>query len=235
MSWNFAAPVTIKDSPNNERFQFNVTEAAADLEVECLSKASVTNSPNGPFAPATLESYLLELYGEFLKVHGKRFNKSYTPAQLIRATKNSFRIEGDAFNGEADEEFNWTFTPASISITKSGTFMLIWIAKGDTLKIAMDDIADELEEVADIPQSDDFLRLTSDKQLHDRKYIEQARLRAKVAKFKAEKAMSRYLEKYGYDSDILESDSGEDSDDFSDEEDSEEEEEENIVGRRRHN
>ena len=80
----------------------------------------------------------------------------------------------------------------------------------------MNDLTEELEEISDIPQSDDFLRLTSDKQLHDRKYIEQARLRAKVAKFKAEKAMARYLEKYGYDSDVLESDSGEDSDSDSD-------------------
>jgi hypothetical protein len=227
MSWIFTAPVTIRDSPNNERFQFNITEAAADLEVECLSKESVTKSPNGsleawdplnagPFAPATMQSYLLELYGEFIRVHGRRFNKPYTPAQLIKATKHQFKLEGDAINGHATEEFSWTFTPASISITKTGSFILIWTAKGDTIKIAMNDLADELEEISDIPQSDDFLRLTSDKQLHDRKYIEQARLRAKVAKFKAEKAMSRYLEKYGYDSDILESDSGENSDSDSD-------------------
>jgi hypothetical protein len=212
MSWNFAAPVTIKDSPNNERFQFNITEAAADLEIECLSKGAVTESPNGPFAPATMESYLLELYGEFIKVHGRRFNKPYTPAHLIKMTKHQFKLEGDAFNGTNDEEFSWTFTPISLSITKSGSFILVWSAKGDTITIAMNDLAEELEEISDIPQSDDFLRLTSDKQLHDRKYIEQARLRAKVAKYKAEKAMARYLEKYGYDSDVLESDSGEDSD-----------------------
>jgi hypothetical protein len=225
MSWIFASPITIKDSPGNEKFQFNITEAAADLEAEGLTKGAVTSSPDSPFAPATMQGYLLELYGEFLKTHGHRFKKPYTPAQLIKVTKHQFSIDGDATGGESSEEFNWVFTPASINVNKTGAFILIWIAKGDTIRILMDEPELALEEIVDIPESDDFLRLTSDKQLHDRKYIEQAKLRAKVAKFKAEKAVSRYLEKYGYDSDILESDSDgseDDSDedsDYSDEDD----------------
>ncbi len=232
MSWIFATPVTIKDSPGNERFQFNITESAADLEAEGLTKETVSNSPNSPFAPATIQSYLLELYGEFLNAHGNRFKKLYTPAQLIKVTKHQFQIEGDALTGLPTEEFNWVFTPASISVNKTGAFILIWIAKGETVKVLMNELEEELEEIVDIPESDDFLRLTSDKQLHDRKYIEQAKLRAKVAKFKAEKAVARYLEKYGYDSDVLESDSGgDDSDDDSDSSDYSEDEENVKTGR----
>ncbi len=211
MSWIFASPKTAADNT----FYFDIPEAAADMEIENIP-VSVVMNPNGPFAPAILQSYLLELYNEFIKVHGRRFNKSYTPAQLIKVTKHQFTITGDADATKGAEEFNWVFTPSKISVSKSGSFTILWIANGTETKIVLEDLAGELEEVTDIAESDDFLRLTSDKQVHDRKYIEQARLRAKVAKFKAEKAMARYLEKYGYDSDILDSDSGEDSEEDSD-------------------
>lgn len=212
MSWLFASP---KNAPDGT-FYFDITDVAADLEMENIPVSSITGSPNGPFAPATLQNYLLELYNEFLKGHGRRFNKPYTPAQLIKVTKHQFTLIGDAKDADTSEEMNWVITPSRLVVAKSGTFTIHWMANGTETKIELEDLAEELEEVTDIAESDDFLRLTSDKQLHDRKYIEQARLRAKVAKFKAEKAMSRYLEKYGYDSDILDSDSGEDSGDDSD-------------------
>ncbi len=215
MSWLFATP---KTAPDNSHFYFDITEVAADLEMEGIPTSTITASPNGPFAPATLQNYLLELYSEFLKVHGRRFSKPYTPAQLIKATKNQFTITGDGQSSMPSEELNWVFTPNKIIVQRSGSFTIVWTANGTQTQIELEDLAGEIQEVTDIGESDDFLRLTSDKQLHDRKYIEQARLRAKVAKFKAEKAMARYLEKYGYDSDILESDSGEDSDDSSESE-----------------
>lgn len=60
----------------------------------------------------------------------------------------------------------------------------------------------EVDPVAEM--TDGFLRLTSDTQIDERRGIEEARIRAKWAQYKAQRAIAKYVEKYGdFDEEIL--------------------------------
>jgi hypothetical protein len=166
-----------------------------------------------------MSSYLLDFYGRFLTVHGKRFATAYTPAQLIKATRHHVIINGDV---AADEDVEWSFTPKTISAGEQ--FNLYWaceVAEEPKIELALESdetlgqATEALQEASldDLPQeSGDFLRLTSDSQLRQRRAIEEARIRAKWAQYKTEKAIAKYVEKYGdFDEEFL-SDSGSDDD-----------------------
>ncbi len=61
----------------------------------------------------------------------------------------------------------------------------------------------ELEDVDSSPESNEIMPIRSghhsmsDKQVRDRQRVEEARLRAKLAAVRAERALERYIEKYG--------------------------------------
>jgi hypothetical protein len=61
----------------------------------------------------------------------------------------------------------------------------------------------ELEDVDSSPESNEIMPIRSghhsisDKQIRDRQRVEEARLRAKLASVRAERALERYIEKYG--------------------------------------
>jgi hypothetical protein len=65
------------------------------------------------------------------------------------------------------------------------------------------DVMIELEDVDSSPESNEIMPIRSghhsmsDKQVRDRQRVEEARLRAKLAAVRAERALERYIEKYG--------------------------------------
>jgi hypothetical protein len=177
--------------------------------------------------PATFSTYLLDFYSAFLNIHGKRFAKPYTPTQLIKITSHTLTYEGVVTD---DEEYEWTLEPTHVNV-KNGVFQLFWRGTAETIKIQLADAGGgeddkapapapaptpELEEVemavAEDTATNGFLRLTSNSQLRDKRSIEEARIRAKWAQYKAEKAIAKYVERYGELDDELLSDSGSGSD-----------------------
>ncbi len=211
-TWTIGNPQYIKDVPNSLPYYiFHITKAKAYDEAPVKSTADLSTSLMSAITPATLGNYLLDLYAAFLNVHQTRFAKPYTPAQLIRATTHTVETEGPAV--DMDEDLQWTLVPTQI-IVKNGAFIIAWRATGQTVRIelsAVEDLAaapaaipdiQEVEPVAEITEG--FLRLTSNSQVEERRGVEEARIRAKWAQYKAQRAIAKYVEKYGeFDEEIL--------------------------------
>lgn len=212
----FPAPVAVRDQ-GKAYYKFPLQSPATYPETPTCSAQQLKTSFVSACAPAIMSKYLLELYGNFLTVHAKRFAKPYTAAELIKATKHFAIIDG---GDDAEEDVDWKFTPAYIE-ARDG-FSLYWTCTVEEPKIELfapeaATIADSLQEATldDLPQgSTEFLRLTSDSQLRERRSVEEARIRAKWAQYKAEKAIAKYVEKYGeFDDEFLSDDDDSESDD----------------------
>lgn len=224
MSWIIAAPQYVKEAPNSlPYYVFPITEAKEYAELPVKKANDIKISIMSAITPAILSIYLLDLYSAFLNTYQTRFAKPYTPAQLIRATQHTVTVEGDS-----DDEMQWTLVPTQITV-KGGAFNLVWNATGAPLKIELCDLEEEAEQASPMPQAvevkavevqtaeiqavevdpvaemtDGFLRLTSDTQIDERRGIEEARIRAKWAQYKAQRAIAKYVEKYGdFDEEIL--------------------------------
>jgi hypothetical protein len=211
MSWIIASPQYVKEAPNSlPYYVFPITEAKEYAESPVKKANDIKISIMSAITPAILSTYLLDLYSAFLNTYQTRFAKPYTPAQLIRATQHTVIVEGDV-----DDELQWTLVPTQITV-KGGAFNLVWNATGAPLKIELCELeeeqavevkADEVQAVEVEPVAeltDGFLRLTSDTQIDQRRGIEEARIRAKWAQYKAQRAIAKYVEKYGdFDEEIL--------------------------------
>lgn len=218
MSWQISNPQYVKDSPGAlPYYVFTITKSEEYPETPMKSAREISASIMSAITPAILGNYLLSLYAAFLNVHKTRFAKPYTPAQLIRATTHTLNVKGSV--ADEDEELQWTLVPTLI-VVKDGTFRVEWSATGAALKIdlAVDDAEEAKNEIVELDEpeaelTDGFLRLTSDTQVEERRGVEEARIRAKWAQYKAQKAIAKYVEKYGdFDEEILsDSESGEES------------------------
>ena len=217
-TWQIGNPQYVKDAPGSLPYYiFNIAGAEEYPETPLGSTRSINASIMSVITPAILGNYLLSLYAAFLNMHKARFAKPYTPAQLIRATQHTLKVEGTV--ADEDEELQWTLTPTQI-IVKDGTFRIVWSATGATLKIdlGVDDAEAVENEIVEVDEpvgqlTDGFLRLTSDTQVDERRGVEEARIRAKWAQYKAQRAIAKYVEKYGdFDEEILsDSESGDES------------------------
>lgn len=195
-------------------------------ETFTTTKSNVLN--NDIFTPATLATYLMDLYTSFLRVFGSKFAKPYTPAQLLRLTNHIYKIVEDLDSHASDEDdYEWTFVPSAIQLVGS-KFNIIWHLYYKDIKIILaeenEPLTAQLEELdinAVVPSTDDFLRLNSTAQQREVMKLERARLKARMAKYQAERAMAKYLSKYG---DYDETDGETDYDSTSDEDDSDTEE-----------
>ncbi len=163
-----------------------------------------SNVLNDIFTPATLATYLMDLYSTFLRVFGSKFAKPYTPAQLLRLTNHIYKVleDLDSYANDVDE-YEWTFVPSAIQLVGS-KFNIIWHLYYKDIKIILVDepepLTSQLEEMdinAVVPSTDDFLRLNSTAQQRETMKLERARLKARMAKYQAERAMAKYLAKYG--------------------------------------
>lgn len=229
MAWVIANPDYMRQANGSAiipYYTFNIQSCPDYSETPIATSESITTSILNVVTPAALGNYLLGMYSHFLNVHGKRFAKPYTPTQLIKVTTHNIETEGCHDN----DEYEWTLVPLHLDV-KNGAFCLFWKAQARQIKIelgveeeeaapiATDDKspASEIMEVGvdalpPIETESNLLRLTSDIQLRDKKIVHEARIRAKWAQYKAEKAIAKYLQRYGeLDEDLL-SDSSSDDD-----------------------
>lgn len=212
--WIFNKPISSKrtDHTNKEVSVFTFTITGYRPYSETFT-ATIDQLQKFVFTPALLSSYMLDMYGAFLKAHSSKFAKSYTPAQLIKVTKNSIKAQESPTT-----VCDWSFIPVSIDIL-GNTFILNWMAIPEP-KIQLEDDSDELEEI-DVDRmmpaasDDDFLRLNSPEKLHDIKKLQRAQLRVKLSQLRLEKAIARYISRYGdIEDDLLETDSSDEETDY---------------------
>jgi hypothetical protein len=229
-TWQIANPEYMRDTVGDKvipYYSFNIRNGPDYGDKPITTAADIKDSLLSVITPATLSNYLLGLYSAFLNIHGKRFAKPYTPTQLIKITSH---IAETTISDE--DEYEWTLMPHSIHV-KNGAFHLKWKAAAQPIKIELSEEAPEHPEqkspaldlpviqeveiaaVAEENTSNGFLRLTSNSQLRDKRLLEEARIRAKWAQYKAEKAIAKYVERYGeLDDELLSEDdeSGSESD-----------------------
>ncbi len=221
--WDFLLPTQVKSTDSTGKhivsYSFPITKAPVYSEVitSILSQLSHTL-----FTPAIINSYLLDFYNAFLRVHSHRFAKNYTPAQLIKVSDHKFNTTH--ITGPEDEEYNITLTPGKVDIT-GNRFIINWNVIAESVKIQLIEESDEekLEEVdvtGLVTESDetkgDFLRRNSSKTNPDtaeaKKQLERAKLKVRIAKLKAERAIEKYVMRYGpIDPALLDSDSDNDN------------------------
>lgn len=230
--WQIANPIYMRDISNAvlPYYIFTVTTGPSYTETPIANTRTITDNLSSLVSPAELNTFLMELYTTFLNVHGKRFAKPYTPAQLIKATKHVVQYAADAVSDT--EELEWTLMVNQIEV-KNGAFYLIWSAKGRTLQIQLTeefspdgsvtpDNCGSLEElnVNDLPLSDpSTFRLSPphddtvvpDTRAEERRTVEAARVYAQLAHYKAQRAIAKYVKKYGELDEFL-TDSSDDSD-----------------------
>lgn len=153
------------------------------------------------------KEWLIKFITVFLQANEQYFTKKYTPEALIKHLSHTLDIEGST------EDANQVlFVPAEVVIFQ-GRFTLVWKAKMEAIRIAIPDLeetTEEAHEMKDVTELLDLDDLESDLQHgpeemvigdssrhYEKRKVKEARLRARLAQYKAERAMSRYLEKYG--------------------------------------
>ena len=116
----FPAPTTGRDN-GKVYYNFNIKSQPKYGEPLKCSKQQLETSFISACTPAIISTYLLDFYERFLKVHAKRFATTYTPAQLIKATKHFATFDEDS---TADDDVEWVVEPTTITV--SGVFNLYW-------------------------------------------------------------------------------------------------------------
>jgi hypothetical protein len=209
-----------------------VAENQKDISLNSLQKCVLENIPwwNG-------------FIEQFLQASSKYFSKPYTVEQINKITQHT--LEG---NGSKTFPINVVLVPNSIKIC-GGVFTVNWNyntepmidfpdvedVKNNSIELTglpvskKNSIVEGLEElnIDEIPvgnnSTDAALELDSPAKFYEKQRVKEARLKAKLAVYKAQRTMAQYYEKYGED--ISDSDTDlETSDDDSEEESNDEEE-----------
>jgi selenocysteine-specific translation elongation factor len=79
-------------------------------------------------------------------------------------------------------------------------FNITWLATAQPARIQLvdDDITEvDVDSAVAIAENDDFLRLNSPDKQRAIQLLQRARLREKVARYRAERALTKYITKYG--------------------------------------
>jgi hypothetical protein len=222
----------IEFSSDDETPSF-VAELSSEITLQSLQKTILENV-----------GWWNNFINEFLKATSKFFTKPYTVEQINKITKHTL-------NGSVDSsEFPATVSliPKTIQIM-GGNFMINWgyvlepvvinipvfeeseinTVQSSILPVSNENqIVDGLEElnIDEMPSggdSTDALHLDSPAKFFEKQRVKEARLKAKLAVYKAQRQMAQYYEKYG--DDISDSESDLDTSDDETDEDSEQEEE----------
>jgi len=173
--------------------------------------------------------------GDFLKASSKHFAKPYTIENINKIAKHT--LSGDS--QFIEPPYLVSFTPSNIQISQ-GNFIVNWTFITEHIVINIPDfeeatnvIPDLINEVIeptknkflengleeldlnDIPVDKDItdadLKVNSPTRHYDKQRVKEARLKAKLAIYKAERMMSKYYEKYGQDVSDVDSESDSDS------------------------
>ena len=213
---------------NNDDYISFVAESQSDLSLQSLQKCVLDNL-----------DWWNTFVGQFLQASIKFFSKPYTVETINKITKHTL-------NGTASTSYpvNVVLVPKSIQIC-SGNFMVNWgytvepmidfpdvdDVKTNTIELPILPVSNETKLVDGIQElnmddlpvggapTDDALELDSPAKFYDKQRLKEARLKAKLAAYKAQRQMVQYYEKYGdnsSDSDDLET-SDEESEDSEDE------------------
>ncbi len=209
-----------------------VADSSKDVSLQSLQKCVLENIPwwNG-------------FIEQFLEASKKYFSKPYTVDQINKITQHT--LEGTSGNVFP---INIVLTPKSIKIC-SGVFTVNWgyttepmidfpdveDVKNSTIDLDCLPVSNEnkivegLEElnIDELPvgsnSTDAALELDSPAKFYEKQRVKEARLKAKLAVYKAQRTMAQYYEKYG--DDISDSDTDFETSDEDSEEDSDDQEE----------
>ena len=143
----------------------------------------------------------------FLQSATKLFSKPYTVQQIHKIMKHTLKgTEPSSYPA------NVTVQPKSFQI-QGGVFWVHWMYVADPITIDIPDLEepvdlpvfdkDGLEEVNgdEVPADENAteVEIDSPTKFYDKQKVKEARLRAKIAMYKAQRQMSKFYEKYGTD------------------------------------
>lgn len=157
----------------------------------------------------------------FLEASAKHFSKPYTVQHIHKITKHQLNhTEHSTFPA------NMTFHPRTIRI-HGGAFLVEWCYQITPVTIEIPDLPEEeetlpvyasiddvqemnLEEVPVDPNTtEDSMMLHTPTKFYEKNKVKEARLKAKIAMYRAQHQMNKYYEKYG--TEVTDSDTEEDS------------------------
>ena len=157
----------------------------------------------------------------FLEASAKHFSKPYTVQHIHKITKHQLNYtEHNTFPA------NMTFYPQTIRI-HGGAFLVEWCYQITPVTIEIPDLPEEeetlpvshstddvqemnLEEVPVDPNAtEESLTLHTPTKFYEKNKVKEARLKAKIAMYRAQHQMNKYYEKYG--TEVTDSDTEEDS------------------------
>ena len=216
---------------NQSEYLTFVADKSSDISLQAVQKCVLDNL-----------QWWNDFIEQFLASSAKFFSKPYTVETINKVTKHTL-------NGSTSDNFpvNVMIVPKNIQI-HGGVFTVNWVytiepmiidipdfdeVKDNSIELSSDlpvsnksKIVEGMEElnIDELPvgnnSTEDILDLESPAKFYDKQRVKEARLKAKLAVYKAQRQMAQYYEKYG--DDISDSDT-ESEYDTSDEEDQEEE------------
>jgi hypothetical protein len=199
----------------------DILTVARGMTQESLRKALV----DGSLADDEYKNYLTHFFQYILETQSRLFIKKYTPEQYVKFIIHNFN-NLPIVDGGNDMEHTCTLNPVEL-ILKNGKIYMNWsvelanmidlqleessisaaAAAGETPAVVSDilevddvedgDADDDGNEIMPIRSGHSGSQAMSDKQNRERQRVEEARLRAKLAAVRAERALERYIQKYG--------------------------------------
>lgn len=199
--------IDIQFQTTDDKLTF-VAESEIDISLMALQKCVLDNL-----------SWWNSFVNAFLTSTSKYFSKPYTVEHINKIAKHTL-------NGATTTNFpaNVILTPTNIQIT-GGAFMINWVYLTERVIIDIPDLTEtntiELPElpvstkevegveelnIDEIPAgATEELEIDSPAKFYEKQRVKEARLRAKLALYKAQRQSAQYYEKYGED--ISDSDS----------------------------
>lgn len=182
---------TVGFTKSEPRLQY-VAENSSDLSLASLQACVIQNTP-----------WWIQFLTDFLQASAKLFSKPYTVQQIQKIIQHTLQ-------GTAPTVFpaNVTLFPTTIQIL-GGVFTVKWEYVAETVMIDLPDFADSVlpdsngvEEVDldSMPVHESATEELNDPtQCYAKQKVKEARLKAKLAVYKAQQQLNLYYEKYGTD------------------------------------
>jgi hypothetical protein len=222
---------------SNEELLSYVAETSTEITLQNLQMAVLDNL-----------NWWTKFLQSFLQSTIKLFSKPYTVENINKIAKHTLNTNTNV-NTTLNFPSNVILTPKTIEIS-GGTFWVNWVYNLEPVIIDIPDLEEvpenntievnilpvstkqttvDMEElnIDDLPvgsqSTDEVLEIDSPTKFYDKQRVKEARLKAKLAVYKAHRQMAKYVEKYG--NEVSDSDTEYDSsDEESENEESEDEE-----------
>ena len=151
-------------------------------------------------------NWLQSFLGAFLQSAQQYFTKKYTIDVLIKYLNHKLSSAADSSveaRGATVDSEQAVFNPSEVIIFQ-GRFTLVWNVKYENMMIpgfGEDEVSKDATELFAVDDIDADLNddgeLPSSSRHYEKRKVKEARLRAILTQYKAERSMARYLEKYG--------------------------------------